>query len=274
MMTKSSQIALLFICWLLLNSDAYAAPGHSPVPGGIAVIPITTEADAIPVARFNGRRVMVMKEDGQWVAVVGIPLKTTPGSNKIALQDGREISFEVETKEYESQHITIKNKRQVNPLKQDMERITRESKEMGAAFTEFDTQFSPVSRFVLPADGPFSSPFGLRRFFNGQPRNPHSGLDIASPAGADIIAAAPGKVTATGNYFFNGNTVLIDHGHGLITMYCHMSKIDIATGEMIETGQKIGEVGSTGRVTGPHLHWSVSLNNTRIDPTLFLETEE
>ena len=123
----------------------------------------------------------------------------------------------------------------------------------------------------MPVPGQVSSPFGLRRFFNKQPRNPHSGLDLASPEGTPILSAASGRVVDTGEYYFNGNTVFIEHGQGLVTMYCHMSKIDVAVGQEVSRGESIGEVGKTGRVTAAHLHWGVILNTVSVDPSMFLK---
>jgi murein DD-endopeptidase MepM/ murein hydrolase activator NlpD len=151
-----------------------------------------------------------------------------------------------------------------------MVRINRESAEMGAAFSSWDETQAPVMQMRAPVDGVRSSSFGLKRFFNDQPRAPHSGMDIAAAEGTPIYSPAPGIVRATGNYFFNGNTIILDHGHGLITLYCHMNTIDVAVGDKIETGEQIGKVGQTGRVTGPHLHWSINLNNVRVDPALFI----
>jgi len=125
-----------------------------------------------------------------------------------------------------------------------------------------------------PVDGIVSSPFGLKRFFNDQPRNPHSGLDIAAPEGTDIVLPSDGDIIDTGNYYFNGNTVFVDHGQGMISMFNHMSKISVKTGDKLKRGDKIGEIGKTGRVTGPHLHWSLNLNQTRVDPMLFLPEKE
>lgn len=261
-------IRLVLMFCLSLSLHARALPRHDPVPGGIAIIEVSaTAADA----RFLGRPVMILAENGSRYAVVGIPLSVSPGRHQLSVDDKR-LAFTVEQKSYAEQRLTIADDRKVNPYAEDMDRIIRERDEMNAVFQSFNP-LEPVTSFQLPARGPVSSPFGLRRYLNDQPRSPHSGLDIAAPNGDAIVAPAPGRVAATGNYFFNGNTVLIDHGRGLISMYCHMSKIDVEAGDTVESGDLLGAIGMTGRVTGPHLHWSVSLNNARVDPNLFLEPE-
>jgi murein DD-endopeptidase MepM/ murein hydrolase activator NlpD len=127
--------------------------------------------------------------------------------------------------------------------------------------------------FIVPAEGELSSRFGLRRFFNEKPRNPHSGLDLAVARGTPVKASSSGKVLAADNYFFNGKTVFIDHGNGLVTMYCHLDKFKVKAGQKVEKGQLIGLSGMTGRATGPHLHWSVMLNGEMVDPELFVHNK-
>ena len=256
----------LFFTLILLPQTGFPLPIHSPVPGGIAVIKIPNNTTEVT---YQKRQVMILSDMGQNYAVVGIALSTPPGDHTLVIDDAP-LAFVVEQKDYTEQHLTITDDRKVNPYAQDMDRIQQERREMDKAFLNFDNKRQTYTNFLLPVQGPISSPFGLKRFLNDQPRNPHSGLDIAASEGIPIKTTAAGIVVATGEYFFNGNTVLVDHGQGLITMYCHMSRIDVAVGDNLEAAQLIGAVGQTGRVTGPHLHWSVSLNNARVDPNLFL----
>jgi len=273
----SRSLTLLPFIALLLPAWCHAfSLDHTPVPGGIAAIRLPTDADPASV-RFEQQRVLISREEGETYAIVGLALDVKPGMHylvaKTRANKPLRLTFEVRDKTYETQHITIEDKRKVNPEKRDLERISREQKQIGAALRHWSNSTAVTLDFLKPADGPLSSPFGLRRFFNEQPRNPHSGLDIAAGEGAPIHAPAPGTVIDTGDFFFNGNTVFIDHGQGLITMYCHMSRIDVKPGQHVATGEVIGAVGKTGRVTGPHLHWGVSLNNARVDPLLFLVEE-
>ena len=265
---------IIFFNLVLFTLTSHALTLDStPVPGGIAVITLPADADPA-TARYRDRKILVTRNDDRYIAVIGLPLATQSGRHylKVANKQGQtqSIGFQVEDKAYEEQHITIKDKRKVNPEKRDMERITRETKQIKSALRHWSPQDNVVVAFQKPVEGPTSSPFGLRRFFNEQARNPHSGLDIAAEEGAPIHAPAPGIVLDTGEFFFNGNTVLLDHGQGLVTMYCHMSKIDVEPGQTVNSGDLLGEVGMTGRVTGPHLHWGVSLNDARVDPLLFL----
>ena len=267
----------LALALALFSAGSPALPlDATPVPGGIAVIALPADADPAS-ARYGKRRVLVTTIEGSRYAVVGLPLATKPGTRHLDIKSSagkpQRIAFQVEAKSYEEQHITIKDKRKVTPEKRDMERITREKQLSKAALSSWTQKEDVVTDFRRPVDGPTSSPFGLRRFFNEQPRNPHSGLDIAAPEGTPITAPAAGIISDTGDFFFNGKTVFIDHGQGLVTMYCHMSDIDVEPGQFVAAGEHIGKVGMTGRVTGPHLHWGVSLNNARVDPLLFLPEE-
>jgi murein DD-endopeptidase MepM/ murein hydrolase activator NlpD len=216
--------------------------------------------------------VLVLR-NGQPTAVVGVPLNATPGTLQLQVETPRgprAVDFEVAPKSYPEQRLTIANERLVNPLPEDLARIERESALMRAQYRRFTPLEQSPFPLLKPVQGRISSPFGLRRILNDQPRNAHSGLDIAAPTGTPVHAPAAGSVTLTGDFFFNGKTVFIDHGGGMISMACHLSAIDVAEGERVSRGQLIGKVGATGRATGPHLHWTLSLNGTVVDPAIAL----
>jgi murein DD-endopeptidase MepM/ murein hydrolase activator NlpD len=260
----------LLLASLPLLLGAAAIPHSAAVPGGVTVVDLGQAEKKAPVVRYRKNRVMVIKNNGHWQAIVGIPLSAKNGIHELQIVGkDKPASFRVQAKDYAVQHITIKDKRKVNPNKEDMKRIRAERSRINSALRHWSQHEVTSTRFSLPLVGRLSSPFGLRRFFNEQPRKPHSGIDIAAPAGTPIHAPADGRIIERGNFFFNGNSVFIDHGQGLVTMYCHMSRIDVKPGQQVKAGEIIGAVGQTGRVTGPHLHWSVSLNNARVDPASF-----
>lgn len=274
--------AVLLALWgtLLVATGAHAqgyvsrALNH-PVPGGVAIVALGQSGQEAPQVTYNKHSVLVMRDsDKQWIAVVGIGLKAMPGSQTLkvtAAQGSRSLAFQVGKKKYREQRITLKNKSQVNPDPEQLKRYEREFAAQSKAYAQFRAALPSNVVLDRPVEGGrLSSPFGLRRFFNGEERNPHSGLDFAVPAGTRVKAPADGVITIVDDYFFNGKTIFIDHGNGLVTMYCHLSAFDVVVGQSVKRGQLIGRVGSTGRATGPHLHWNVSLNNERVDPAIFI----
>lgn len=262
---------------LLACLSAHALPGHAPRPGGIAVIdlgPAYSADQPAPTAVFAEHRALTIRHDGRWFAVVGIPLDQPAGEASISVlvagEPAGEHSFEVSSHSYREQHITVENRDYVSPQPAQLERIGREREIIDAALAGWREASLADLGLVAPVAGSRSSSFGLRRFFNGEPRSPHKGMDIAADRGTPINAAAAGLVSATGDYFFNGRTVIIDHGQGLVTMYCHLDRIDVAEGQQLASGEVIGAVGKTGRVTGAHLHFGTYLNGTAVDPALLL----
>lgn len=265
-----------FLC-LLLGATVHAAQGlprESPVPGGIAIIPLTSDSEPPPEVRYENNRVMVLRHDGKWRAVVGLPLTVAPGPQVITTHNSQGMTekhaFLVHPKEYAEQRLKLKDRRMVEPTDADLIRIEREQKLVQSLFHSWTDESIASLQFQPPVRGRISSVFGLRRYFNEQSRLPHSGIDIAAPIGTPVVAPLDGTVMETGDYFFNGKTVFINHGQGLISMLNHLSRITVERGVYVRQGQKLGEVGMSGRVTGPHLHWTISLNNSRIDPALFV----
>lgn len=251
---------------------ALELPRERAVAGGVALVELGAALVA-PQASLDGVPVLVAGRPGGWTAVVGIPLEAEPGSLALDVrmegEPPRRQVVAVAPVRYAEQRLKVApGKVDLSPA--DLARHERErlrSAEIVATWSALD----PGSlRMLQPVPGRRSGSFGLRRMFNEQPRKPHGGMDIAAPTGTPVVAPAAGRVIDTGDYFFNGHTVWLDHGNGLLSMYCHLSRIDVKAGELVATGTRIGAVGATGRVTGPHLHWSVMLNRTLVDPALFL----
>lgn len=265
---------LLLLRWALLSSlvlaeMALAVPQHSPWPGGIAIIDIGSANEPQPPVSFDDKPLLIMNTNDRWHAVVGIPLDTKSGALSIRVGDN-DIVIDIVVHAYREQRLTVKNKSYVTPDQAQLDRIVRERKIIDAALGHFRETTATGIALEAPLDGPRSSSFGSRRFFNEQPRAPHKGMDIAANSGTPIAAPRSGIVAATGDFFFNGRTVIIDHGQGFVTMYCHLSDIAVEPGQAVTTGDAIGAVGATGRVTGPHLHFGTYLNGTAVDPAILL----
>ena len=251
-------------------------PTSAQVPGGIARLALGP-APTRPLAYAGDVPLLVLGDPAGWTALVGIALATPPGPASISVQvDGggqRQLDYNVATKKYAEQRLTVAPGT-VDLSPENQARYERERAHQAtvmATFTDLaDLSNTSSLRMQVPVPGRRSSSFGLRRVFNGQARNPHSGMDIAAASGTPIHAPLAGRVIDTGDYFFNGNTVWLDHGAGLISLMCHLSAIDCKPGDLLKAGDLLGAVGATGRVTGPHLHWGVMLNRTMVDPALFL----
>lgn len=274
-MTKRWLTTLLLGLAILATTANAEPPRHEPVPGGVAVVDLPVTGESRPTVRYRDRQALVVPdEEGGWRAVLGIPLGTEPGEQTffLARPDDSEsrLHFQVEEKTYAESRITIADENMVTPDAEAMERIRRERPIIREAQAHFSTVDDVPLAFDLPVRDRETSAFGKRRFINDQPRNPHSGLDIAGATGTPIHAPAAGEVIETGHFYFNGKTVFLDHGRGLISIFSHMDSIEVETGQRVEQGERLGTVGMTGRVTGPHLHWSVSLGNTKVNPRYFL----
>ncbi|MDB5891701.1 MAG: peptidase [Polaromonas sp.] len=268
-------------------------PLASQVPGGVARVslgpaasrPVATRADfSTSVAGSGGHAgrpanetaLLVVGDVIDWTAVVGIPLSALPGQASIRVDgagtaEPQWFHYTVSPKRYAEQRLRVAPAT-VELSPEDEARYNRERLHLEVVMATFSQPLPARSALgmAVPVPGRRSGSFGLRRVFNGQPRSPHSGMDIAAPTGTPVTAPLAGRVIDTGDYFFNGNTVWLDHGGGLLSLYCHLSTVSVAAGDVLERGQRLGAVGATGRATGAHLHWGVMLNRTMVNPALFL----
>jgi hypothetical protein len=206
-------------------------------------------------------------------AFFGIPYGHKPGPADIKIKVGSKLGtlpFEIVDGNYPAETLKVENSR-VNPPKKVMARIFKEMKETNAVNSTLTPERYWKGPFQKPIDSVITSGFGGKRLYNGHLKNYHGGLDFRAPMGTPIHAAGAGVVLLAKNLYYSGNTVIIDHGYGLISMYFHMSKFRVKKGDTVAQGQLLGLSGKTGRVTGPHLHWQVIIHKIKVNPAALLE---
>jgi murein DD-endopeptidase MepM/ murein hydrolase activator NlpD len=267
-----SRCAALFLCAGPALASTYVLPHESAVPGGVKILKLDVHGNSMPYVDVDGQRALVVQDGSSWLAIIGIPLSAPLAPRRVIVRSGdtrEELQFSIGDKQYVSQSLTVAPG-QVNLSKADLERVNREKPIIEHALSRWSDEQPQTLHMPQPVPGVRSSSFGSRRIFNGESRNPHTGMDIAAPIGTPVRAPLAGTVIDTGDYFFNGNTVFVDHGRGMISLYCHLSEIDVKPGQQVAAGTILGKVGKTGRATGPHLHWALSLNRAWVDPELFV----
>lgn len=239
---------------------------------GDARIQGTLGADRLAFTRFEG--------DGPplWSAWAAIDLDRRPGPLLLRVEvrdrDGatRTASryLDVAAKEFPEQRLTVERKF-VTPPKSAAARIERERKKLAAIYATRSSVSPPAAPFVRPVPGKPTGVFGARRFFNGEPRQPHPGIDLEARTGSPVVAAGPGRVALAEDLYYSGRTVILDHGGGLFTVYAHLSSIEVKPGAAVAAGDRLGKSGATGRVTGPHLHWGAKIAERIFDPRALLD---
>ncbi len=265
--------AQLVLALALPSLAGAGLPRAASVPGGVALVSLGPATAGLPRAWLGEQQVLIAAEGGQWVAVVGLALDTLPGAHELRVDEAgvtRSVRFSVKPKVYPEQRITLKDNSKVQLSTSDLERVEGEIATIQRLKRHWREADETDTEFILPTTGRLTGRFGVRRFFNGEARAPHAGFDIAAARGTPVRANAHGIVLAADDYFFNGRSVFVDHGNGLISLYCHLERIDVQPGEPVSKGQRIGLSGMSGRATGPHLHWSVVLNGAMVDPELFV----
>jgi murein DD-endopeptidase MepM/ murein hydrolase activator NlpD len=220
------------------------------------------------IVSLDGRLVHVAPDGG---FILGFGRDAAPSAALTVLWPqglGEERTLEIAPRRYDVQRVDGLPPKTVTPDAETLARIRRDGETVRAVRQLDSDEPFFAGRLIWPAHGPISGVWGSQRVLNGEPRQPHFGVDIAAPAGTPVVAAAGGEVTMAQNLVLTGNTAIIDHGHGLSTTYAHMATLEVARGQRVEQGQRIGTVGATGRATGPHLHWSLEWFGVRLDPML------
>ena len=266
-------IIFLFSCTSIRNSFSQCDfPKNSPFPGGVINYPLNYSSFTEPKVRINKEvPYFCQKNKDEWRILHPISLLENQNSIDIFLNKKLIDKITLERKEYRESKIFLKNKEMISPPPESLKRIKSESSLIKDALKVNSLIKQPSLKMVLPCEGVISSEFGVKRFINNQPRNRHVGLDIAAREGTKVKAALKGKVILTGEFYFAGKVIFIDHGKGLISSYSHLNSVNVKKGQMVDKNKTIGLVGKTGRVTGAHLHWQTFIKGIPVNPELFLE---
>ena len=251
-----------------------AAAVYTAAPGSAVQLKIPNE----PRLKFvhviwQQKKVPAFQVDDIWTTILGIDLDTKPGAHRAEALltmddgsvDGREISVNVPAKKFPTRRLKV-DERFIHLSKADLNRANGESKETEAIYGRITTDLVPDEAFTVPIPGGTGTNFGERRVFNGEPRAPHSGADLRGTSCTPVHATNRGRVVLAKALFFTGNTVILDHGLGIYSLYAHLSRMDVKRGDIVTSGQIVGLVGATGRVTAPHLHWGMRVQGARVDP--------
>lgn len=288
-MKKSFLVLFVFFCLALLglsqNREENKAASSKIVtrldfralnPGEIVKAAIIVDS-GIKKAQvsFNGKTypMGMGAGPGEFFALIGLDLGIEPGlyslQYTVVFADGHFAQMEeditIVSKDYPVKKLWV-NEKFVTPPKEVMKRIEEESQILRSLYAILTPEWLGDGAFIIPSEGEMVPNFGERRFFNNKPRSSHSGVDISSPFGAPVKASNAGKIVLASELYFAGKTVIIDHGLGVFSLYCHFSRFRVKRGEFVQKGDVIGEIGSTGRVTGPHLHWGIKVQGSRVDP--------
>ena len=253
---KINILNLLTIC-ALASMHAFANDLFEGQSGEIISIPAANEVqtNALTFQTSSGRKQLV----------------SLPFVKQDQMISRHHVNVKVNWVDFGESRITITDQSKVTLSAADQARANKESLEIKKALRETTTEITPSFYFIPPVPGIITSPFGKQRFINGLPRSAHLALDFRGSVGTPIVSPLKGKVVLVGDYFYTGLTLILDHGYGLFSSYAHMSEIKVKLGDLIEQSSEIGLVGSTGRVTGPHLHWTVYFDGNKINPESLIQ---
>ena len=275
MQNNLALIGILFLsscATFKINYPVCDFPEHSPYPGGVINQTLKISPSEINNLRTDQKNIYLCQfGEDHWRILVPISLSSEIKPIAILNKEKTVLKVPISNKEYQESRITISNQDLISPPVKYLPRIKKEL-ELGKAALDVVSQiFHSSLKMTLPVEGIKSSEFGVKRFINNEPKNRHTGLDIAASIGTQVISPLSGKVILVGNFYYRGKTVFLDHGGGFISTYSHMSEISVKQGQFIKKNKVIGKVGQTGRVTGPHLHWQIVLSGIPVNPELFLK---